>query len=90
MEMFINVLWSVCLGVLCVKTAVRVINWRRNLKKLRGMEKMMNVLQGCLFGLLGVASVVGVCLGNWYHIGTAAMCGAMVWVSVSEVRRLNK
>lgn len=51
---------------------------------------VMDIVMACVFGVLGVVALAGVVLGAWWHIGTAAMCGGMVWMLVAEVRGERK
>lgn len=52
---------------------------------------VMDIVMACVFGVLGVVALVGVVLGAWWHLGTAAMCGVMVWMLVAEARgELNR
>jgi hypothetical protein len=42
-----------------------------------------------LFGLLGVAALVGVAMGAWHQLFMVAVCGVMVWTAAGELRRLK-
>lgn len=55
-------------------------------RELIAMDKVF----GWVFGVLGVAALVGVCLGAWWHVGTLVMCVVMVWMLVAEIKKERK
>ncbi|MDR1865968.1 MAG: hypothetical protein LBR08_10410 [Bacteroidales bacterium] len=53
------------------------------------MKKILDLAQATVFGALGITALVAAAMGYLHHIGSAAACAVMVWVSVHELRKEN-
>ena len=48
---------------------------------------LYGVMSISVFGLLGLLSLIGVCMGAWWHLFTLTVCAVMVFANVCELKR---